>query len=80
LRLLLASWIKVMRKRNWRVVLVGLVLMVAAMVFFLDMQTMAPRSNDPAALVQTVGQVSGAVGALGLVMLILGLIGRRSRA
>jgi hypothetical protein len=44
---------------------------------FLFMQTMMPRSNDPVALMQTVGQVSGVVGALGLVMLIFGLIGKK---
>jgi uncharacterized protein (TIGR03382 family) len=66
-----------MRRKNWRVASVGLILILAAVAFFVSMQSAAPRSNDPAALMQTVGQVSGGVGALGLVMLGVGLIGRR---
>jgi uncharacterized protein (TIGR03382 family) len=66
-----------MRRKNWRVASVGLILILAAVAFFVGMQGAAPRSNDPAALMQTVGQVSGGVGALGLVMLGFGLIGRR---
>lgn len=69
-----------MRQKNLRLVIVGAVLIVAAVGFFLDMGTMAPKSNDAVALMQTVGQVSGVVGALGLVMLVFGLIGRKVRA
>ncbi len=69
-----------MRKRNWRVLIVGLVLVVAALAFFLGMQTLAPRSNDPVELMRTVGQVSGVVGAIGVLMLVFGLIGRHSSA
>ena len=66
-----------MRRRNWRFVAVGIVMVLAAIAFFIGMQTMAPRSTDPVALMTTVGQVSGVVGALGLVLLVLGLIGKR---
>ena len=66
-----------MRKVNWRVAMVGLVLVVLAAGFFLAMSGMAQQSNDPVALMQTVGAVSGAVGSLGVVMAIVGLIGRR---
>jgi hypothetical protein len=51
-----------------------------AVVFFLGMGTMAPKSNNPVELMTTVGEVSGAVGAIGLVMIALGLIGRRKSA
>jgi nitrate reductase gamma subunit len=68
-----------MRKVNWRVAAVGLVLIVLAAGFFLAMSGMARQSNDPVALMQTVGMVSGGVGGLGTVMAIIGLIGRRSR-
>jgi hypothetical protein len=44
------------------------------------MGTMTPKSNNAVALMQTVGQVSGLVGALGLVMLVFGLIGRKIQA
>ena len=69
-----------MRKRNWRLLVVGLVLIAAAIAFFFGMQTLVPRSNDPVELMRTVGQVSGAVGGIGVVMLIFGLIGRRANA
>ncbi|WP_283818458.1 hypothetical protein [Bradyrhizobium diazoefficiens] len=35
-------------------------------------------SNDPVALMRTVGGVSGAVGAISLVMIAFGLIGRNA--
>ena len=66
-----------MRRTNWRVVIVGFILIVAAAAFFLGMETTAPKSNNPVELTTTAGQVSGAVGAIGLVMLAVGLIGRR---
>ena len=66
-----------MRQKNWRVAIVGIVLLVAAPAFFFFFLSMAPKSNDPAALMQTVGQVSGVVGAIGLVMLLFGLIGKK---
>ena len=66
-----------MRERKWRFVIVGAVMIVAALAFFIGMADMSPRSNDPGALMETVGQVSGVFAALGLVMIVLGLIGRR---
>lgn len=66
-----------MRRTNWRVVIVGFILIVAAAAFFFFMQTTAPKSNNPVELMTTVGQVSGVVGAIGLVMIAFGLIGRR---
>ncbi len=66
-----------MRAKNWRLVIVGAVLILAAPAFFFFMLTMAPKSNDPAALMQTGGRVAGVVGGLGLVMLVVGLIGRK---
>jgi TRAP-type mannitol/chloroaromatic compound transport system permease large subunit len=66
-----------MRTTNWRLVITGLVMIVLAIGFFIGMGAMAGRSNDPATMMQTVGQVSGAVGGIGLVMAIFGLIGRR---
>ena len=66
-----------MRRTNWRFLIVGLIMIVAAGGFFLEMGTFAPRSNDPVALMQTVGAVCGALGALGLVLAILGILGKR---
>ena len=67
-----------MRQKNWRLIIVGAVLIVLAAGFFLVMIGMAPRSNDPVTLMRTVGQVSGAVGGIALVMLVFGLVGRKS--
>jgi hypothetical protein len=70
----------VVRTRNWRLAIVGLVMIVGAAAFFLFMGTMATQSTDPVELMRTVGQVSGAVGGIGLFVIVMGLIGRRSRA
>jgi nitrate reductase gamma subunit len=66
-----------MRKTNWRLVIVGSVMILLACGFFVFMAAMAKQSNDPATLMQTVGTVSGVVGGLGAVMALFGLIGRR---
>jgi heme/copper-type cytochrome/quinol oxidase subunit 4 len=66
-----------MRRKNWRIVIVGFVLIVIALAFFLFMMSIASKSNDPVALMQTVGTVAGAVGGISLVMIIIGLIGKK---
>jgi hypothetical protein len=66
-----------MRRKNWRIVIVGCVLIVIVLPFYFFMLSIASKSNDPAALMQTVGTVAGAVGGISLVMIIIGLIGRR---
>ena len=66
-----------MRRKNWRVVIAGLVRIVVALAFFFFMLSVASKSNDPEALMQTVGAVAGAVGGISLVMIIIGLIGKR---
>ena len=67
-----------MRRRNWRLIIVSLALAIAAGGFFLFMTGVAGKSNDPVAMLRTVGEVSGAVGAIGLVMAAVGLVGRRT--
>jgi hypothetical protein len=67
-----------MRRRNWRVLLTGLVLILAAAGFFVGMQSLAPTSNDPVALMRIVGEVSGALVGLGLIMMVFGAVGRRT--
>ena len=69
-----------MRQRNWRLIAVGTVLLVLAALFFLSMRDMTLWSNDPVALMRTVGEVSGAVGGISLVMIVFGLIGRKAPA
>ena len=67
-----------MRRTNWRLVIVGGVLIVLAAGFFLVMLGMAPKSNDPKTMLQTVGEVSGVVGGIAVAMIVAGLIGRKS--
>ena len=55
----------------------GFVLIVLALGFYFFMQSIAPGSNDPAALLQTVESVSGAAAGLSLVLIALGLIGKK---
>jgi len=66
-----------MRRKNWRIVIVGFVLIFISVGFYFFMLSIASKSNDPAALMQIVGQVAGAVGGLSLVMIIIGLIGKK---
>ena len=66
-----------MRRKSWRIVIAGLVLIVIALLFFFFMLSIASKSNDPVGLMQTVGTVAGAVGGISLVMIIIGLIGKR---
>lgn len=66
-----------MRQKNWRVVIVGGVLLALAVLFFVFMMGMAPKSNDPVALMQTVGTVTGVVSAIAITMMVFGYIGRK---
>lgn len=66
-----------MRRKNWRIVIVGFVLIVLAVAFYLFMLSMASKSNDPVALMRTVATVAGFVGGLSLAMIIIGLIGKK---
>jgi hypothetical protein len=66
-----------MRRKNWRIVVVGFVLIVIALAFYFFMLSIASKSNDPVALMQTVGAVAGAVGGISIVMIIVGLIGKK---
>jgi hypothetical protein len=63
---------------NVRVVVTGVLMIVLAIAFFFGMGAMlAPKSNDPAAMMQTVGTVSGAVGGIGLVMVVFGALRKK---
>lgn len=66
-----------MRRRNMRIVIVGVVLLVMALGFFVFMRSIASTSNDPVSLMQTVGIVTGVVTGISIVMIIAGLIGKR---
>lgn len=66
-----------MRRRNWRVAITGFVLILLALGFYFFMLSVASTSTDPAALMRTVGRVSGVVVGVSLVMILLGLIGKK---
>ena len=66
-----------MRSRNVRFVIVGLVLLVMALLFFVFMRSIASTSNDPVSLMQTVRIVTGVITGISVVMIIAGLIGKR---
>jgi len=66
-----------MRQKNWRIVIVGLVLIVLAIGFYLFMLSIASKSTDAVALMQTVGTVSGVVIGISVAMIIVGLVGKR---
>jgi hypothetical protein len=67
-----------MRRRNWRIVIVGIVLIIIALGFYFFMLSIAPKSNNPAGLMETVGQVAGVVCGVSIVMIIAGLIGKKT--
>jgi hypothetical protein len=67
-----------MRRKNWRLVIVGGVLIVGAIGFFLFMMTVAPKSNNPVEMMRTVGQVAGVVCGISLAMILFGLIGKKA--
>jgi hypothetical protein len=66
-----------MRRRNWRVAITGFVLILLALGFYFFLLSIASTSTDPAALMRTVGMVSGVVVGVSLVMILLGLIGKK---
>lgn len=67
-----------MRKRNWRFVLAGFFLLLVAAGLFVGLSALASQSTDPVMVVQTAGQVSGIASGIGIVLIIAGLIGKKS--
>lgn len=67
-----------MRKRNWRLVIFGVLLIGLAVGFFFVMQSMAPQSLDPVELMKTAGQATGVVTGVSVVLIIVGLIGKKA--
>ena len=66
-----------MRQTNRRLMIVGAILMAAAVGSFVYMSSIASTSNDPKALMEIVGEVSGVVGAIGALMIAFGFRGRK---
>jgi hypothetical protein len=53
----------------------GLFFAVLALLFFVVMMGTAGHSTDPAGMMQTVGEVSGLVGTIGIALFVAGLLG-----
>ena len=66
-----------MRRINWRMVIGGVVFTALAVGFFVFMSTMASSSTDPVEFMKIVGNVSGVVAGISVVLIILGLIGKK---
>ena len=66
-----------MRRINWRFIITGFVLIVLALGFYFFMLSVASTSTDPAALMRTVGRVSGTAAGISVVLILLGLIGKK---
>jgi len=66
-----------MRQKNWRVVIVGFFLIILALGFYFFMLSIASQSTDPATLAQIAGQAAGVVVGISLVMIVVGLIGKK---
>ena len=67
-----------MRSKNQRFVIVGSVLIALAIAFFLLVLSIASKSNNPAELMRIVGTVSGVVGGIGIAMIAVGSIGKKT--
>lgn len=67
-----------MRRKNMRIVIVGGVLIVLAVAFFLFFLSIASKSNNPAELMRAVGTVSGVVIGVAVAMIAVGLIGKEA--
>lgn len=65
-----------MRKRNWREIYTGLVLLIVAIGFFFFMMAIARASNDFETATHTAGAISGLAIAFGVFMIAKGLIGK----
>lgn len=66
-----------MRQKNWRLVIVGGVLVGLAVVFYFVMLGMAGSSTDPQKLMEIVGQTSGVVIGIGVAAAIIGYMGKK---
>jgi hypothetical protein len=72
-----ARGVAAMRRKNWRVIIVGSVLIACALAFYFYMLSIASKSNNPVALMQIVGQVAGVVSGLSVAMIVFGLVGKK---
>lgn len=66
-----------MRQKNWRLVIAGCFFIATALGFYFFMLSIAPNSTDPVMAMQIAGRVTGIVAGVSLVMILVGLIGKK---
>jgi hypothetical protein len=67
-----------MRRINWRMISGGVFLIVFAVGFFFIMSSNASASTDPQELLRLTGQISGVAIGVSVVLIIIGLIGKKA--
>lgn len=66
-----------MRQIKWRAIIGGVLFMIFAVAFYFIMLANVGRSTDPQEMMRLVGQISGFVFGLSIVLIIIGLIGKK---
>jgi hypothetical protein len=66
-----------MRRKNWRMINGGIFFIILAVGFFFYMTSFIPRSNDPKGMMEIVGQVSGFVVGISVLLIVVGFIGKK---
>ena len=67
-----------MRQRNWRLVIVGIFLIVIAFAIFLFVPSLGAYSTDPVEFTRIIGQVAEVVIGVSVALIIIGLIGKKA--
>lgn len=67
-----------MRKRNWRLVIVGIFFIVIAFAIFLFVPSLGAYSTDPVEFTRIIGNVSEVMIGVSVALIVIGLIGKKS--
>jgi formate/nitrite transporter FocA (FNT family) len=67
-----------MRRIKWRSIIGGVFFMMLAVGFYFFMLANISMSTDPQEMMRLVGQLSGFVFALGVMLILIGLIGKKA--
>lgn len=67
-----------MRKRNWRLVIVGIFFIVIAFAIFLFVPSLGAYSTDPVEFTRIVGQVAQVIIGVSVALIVIGVIGKKS--
>lgn len=66
-----------MKQSNLKLARAGYFLIAVSVIFFGSMMFLAPKSTDPVELMRIAGQASGAVGGIGIALVIIDFLRRR---